>query len=90
MNETEQVHWRRWRGRGDEDAFGALVRPHLGFATDFARRLGCGLADADEVVQRCLVRLSAARDDRPSEVGLRAWMGRVAEQPGHVPITQEF
>jgi RNA polymerase sigma-70 factor (ECF subfamily) len=41
-----------------------------------ARRLGCGAHDADDLVQQSLVALAAARDGRPAEVGLRAWLGR--------------
>ncbi len=68
--------WRAWRERKDGRAFEALVRPHLPFATAFARRLGCGPDDADEVVQRSLVRLASEPRDKPARVGVRAWLGR--------------
>ena len=76
VNEADQKLWHAWRKRRDEHAFETLVRPHLVFATDFARRLGCDAADADDLVQQALSRLAAERSGRPLQVGLRAWLGR--------------
>src|SRR5687767_5177703 len=69
--------WTAWRVGRDEAAFQTLVRPHLSFATDLARRSGCSAAEADDVLQDALVRLAREDGDRPVEVGLRAWIGRV-------------
>lgn len=77
MTETEASLWVAWRDHRDGSAFEALVRPHLAFASSFARRLGCSEPDADEVVQRSLIDLSEERRDKPLQVGLRAWMGRL-------------
>jgi hypothetical protein len=68
--------WRSWRERSDGDAFGSLVRPHVEFATRLARRTGLAAADAEDVVQRSLIRLAAEPTDKPARVGLRAWIGR--------------
>ena len=68
--------WRSWRDRSDGDAFGALVGPHVDFASRLARRSGLAPADADDVVQLSLIRLAAEPSDRPARVGLRAWLGR--------------
>ena len=76
MNEADQRLWHAWRKRRDEHAFETLVRPHLAFATDFARRLGCVPADADDLVQQALSGLAAEKSGRPLQVGLRAWLGR--------------
>lgn len=72
----EQRLWSTWREERDEAAFERLVQPHVPFAIDLARRLGCDAHDADDLAQQSLVALAAARDDRPTEVGLRAWIGR--------------
>ena len=76
MQDSEAVLWRSWRERRDEHAFAALVRPHVEFATAFARRMGCRPADADDVVQRSLVALARETRDKPARVGIRAWLGR--------------
>ena len=76
MVDREFSLWRSWRERSDGDAFGVLVRPHVEFASQLARRSGLAAADADEVVQRSLIRLAAERSDKPAQVGLRAWLGR--------------
>lgn len=76
MDENDRSLWERWRRQRDEGAFEALVRPHLAFAVDFARRIGCSPADADDVVQQSLTLLVQERGARPAEVGVRAWLGR--------------
>lgn len=76
MSDVDASLWRAWRDRKDAGAFERLVRPHLEFATAFARRLGLGLDDADEVVQRSLVRLASESREKPVRVGVRAWLGR--------------
>jgi len=76
MDQAEQRLWVSWRERGDQSAFEALVRPHLAFAVDFARRSGYAGADADDLVQQALVALAGNTDGRPAKVGLRAWLGR--------------
>ncbi len=75
MNDVERSLWRAWEERRDSDSFERLVRPHLRFLSDFARRAGCG-AEADDAVQTALVELAQARGDRPLRVPLRAWLGR--------------
>ncbi len=72
----EQRLWATWRETRDETAFEQLVQPHLPFAIDLARRLGCDAHDADDLAQESLAALAATRNDRPTEVGLRAWIGR--------------
>jgi RNA polymerase sigma factor (sigma-70 family) len=72
----DAVLWRTWLARRDQRAFASLVGPLMGFATGFARRLGCSSADADDVVQRCLVRLASETRAKPGSVGIRAWLGR--------------
>lgn len=76
VNHSDALLWKSWRVERDGRAFEALVRPHLGFATAFAQRLGCRGQDADEVVQRALVALAAERREKPVVVGIRAWLGR--------------
>jgi len=76
VNEADTNLWRAWTRRRDEDAFATLVRPHLKFASDFARRLGCDAADADDLVQQALTKLASEQTDRPLQVGLRPWLGR--------------
>jgi RNA polymerase sigma factor (sigma-70 family) len=76
MDATESRLWRTWRTEADTSAFSDLVRPHLEFAVDLARRAGCQPSDADDVVQRCLIRLSQETRDTPERVGLRSWLGR--------------
>ena len=76
MSEAEARLWRTWRDRSDGAAFAALVGPHVEFATDLARRVGCAPADADDVVQGCLVRLAGEVRDVPVRVGVQAWIGR--------------
>lgn len=76
MVDGELRLWRSWCERSDGDAFGALVRPHVEFASRLARRSGLAAADADDVVQRSLIRLAAERSEKPVRVGLRAWLGR--------------
>jgi len=71
VNEADTNLWRAWTRRRDEDAFATLVRPHLKFASDFARRLGCDAADADDLVQQALTKLASEQTDRPLQVGLR-------------------
>ncbi len=68
--------WTSWRSAHDEQAFAALVGPHLDFATAFARRLGLEPGTADDVVQQTLVALASETRDRPLRVGLKAWLGR--------------
>jgi RNA polymerase sigma-70 factor (ECF subfamily) len=75
MTDGERSLWRAWEERRDGVAFERLVRPHLRFLSDFARRAGCG-AEADDAVQAALVELAQARGDRPLRVPLRAWLGR--------------
>jgi RNA polymerase sigma factor (sigma-70 family) len=77
MDATAASLWQTWRATGDERAFESLVRPHLGFAVDLARRSGCSAADAEDVLQEALVRLAREADDGPVAVGFRAWLGRV-------------
>ncbi len=76
MATASDVHWESWRRLRDPAAFEALVRPELGRALSFARSLGCSDADAEDVLQESLVRLAAERSDRPSRVGVRAWLYR--------------
>jgi RNA polymerase sigma factor (sigma-70 family) len=76
MPDSDARLWRSWRDGADGEAFALLVRPHLGFAQRLARQAGCGAADADDVVQRSLVRLATERRDKPMVVGVRAWIGR--------------
>ena len=73
---TETRLWQDWRRRHDEGAFEALVRQHLRFLQDFARRAGCQAADADDAVQSTLVALATQNGNKPVQVGLRAWLGR--------------
>ncbi len=72
----ERQLWSVWTRRRDATAFEALVRPHLAFAVDMARRMGCGPSDADDIVQQSVVDLSNARGAKPARVGIRAWLGR--------------
>ncbi|MEE8105176.1 MAG: sigma-70 family RNA polymerase sigma factor [Planctomycetota bacterium] len=76
MDQAELRLWVSWREQRDQSAFEALVSPHLAFAVDFARRIGCAAADADDLVQQALVALARNTDGRPAKVGLRAWLGR--------------
>jgi RNA polymerase sigma-70 factor (ECF subfamily) len=76
MATAPDVHWESWRRLRDPASFEALVRPELGRAFAFARSLGCSEADAEDVLQESLVRLAAERSDRPSRVGVRAWLYR--------------
>ena len=76
MSQADTQLWNGWRRQRDEQAFEALVRPHLRFAFDFARRLGCRPDEADDVVQESLTRLAAERSEKPVRVGMRAWLGR--------------
>ncbi len=76
MVDGELGLWRCWRERCDGDAFGALVRAHVDFASRLARGAGCGAADAADVVQRSLMRLAVERSDKRARVGVRAWLGR--------------
>lgn len=75
-SEADRILWRAWRRDRDDAVFADLVRPHLRFAADFARRLGLHDADADDIVQQAVAALAAEASDRPIEVGLRAWLGR--------------
>src|SRR5687768_14381717 len=84
MDLADRTLWEAWRARRDEGAFETLVRPHLGFAADVARRAGCSSSDADDVLQDALVRLAREGGDRPVEVGLRAWLGRVVSLRTHM------
>ncbi len=68
--------WNRWLGDHDETVFATLVRPHLDFLFGYARRLGCSPSDADDVVQSALCELLRQLSDRPTRIGLRAWLGR--------------
>ena len=76
VNEADRKLWLAWRHQRDQEAFAALVRPHLAFLADFARRRGLSAADADDVVQVALADLAAEQSDRPVAVGLRPWLGR--------------
>ena len=76
METSDKRLWTGWLRSGDEHAFEALVRPHMAFALDFARRMGCKPDQADDVLQTCLARLAAQTDNRPVRVGIRAWLGR--------------
>ena len=73
---TETALWSRWLGDRDKDMFATLVHPHLGFLFDYARRLGCSSSDADDVVQSALCDLLRQRNDNPTRIGMRAWLGR--------------
>ncbi len=76
MENMEARLWSLWQQRHNETAFEELVRPHMRFLRGFARRLGCGAADADDIVQKTLVRLADDRTLKPATIGLRAWLGR--------------
>jgi len=76
MTDGDLRLWHDWRARADGDAFGALVRPHVEFAHRLAVRSGLASTDADDAVQRALIRLAAEPGDKPLRVGLRAWLGR--------------
>jgi RNA polymerase sigma-70 factor (ECF subfamily) len=76
VGDSDAVLWRSWRAKRDAGAFERLVRPHLAFASAFARRVGFRGQDADEVVQRSLVALAAEARETPIAVGVRAWIGR--------------
>src|SRR5262245_41215927 len=87
MGGADRALWSAGRTRRDEAAFAPLVRPPLASAPALrpplalpprrARGAGCSAADADDVLQDALVRLAREEGDRPVEVGLRAWIGRV-------------
>jgi RNA polymerase sigma-70 factor (ECF subfamily) len=68
--------WTAWTARRDERAFETLVRPELPHALGFARRLGCGAADAEDALQDALARLASTKDDAPAAIGVRAWLFR--------------
>lgn len=68
--------WRRWVEGRDGDAFARLVGPELPHALSLARRRGLGAADAEDVVQDCLVDLARERTERPVRVGIRPWLLR--------------
>jgi len=70
--------WRAWRSGREPGAFEALVRPHLSFLLDVARRAGCRADEAQDALQESLVLLARERSDEPVRVGLRAWLGRRA------------
>ncbi len=72
----EQTLWRRWRKTADRRAFEALVGLLEGFAFDFARRVSGRAADAEDLAQDAFLTLSQAADDRPIQVGLRAFLGQ--------------
>ena len=76
MRTAERLLWSAWCKHRDERAFEALVQPHLAFAVDHARRLGCNRHDADDLVQQALLGLAASRNGRPADVGVRAWLCR--------------
>ena len=76
MNQADQQLWKSWQGAGDDHAFETLVRPHVRFATDVARRMGCRPDEADDVVQESLAKLARERGEKPVRIGLRAWLAR--------------
>ncbi len=83
VGETPETLWRMWRTARDPRAFETVVRPHLRFAFDLARRSGCGAADADDVVQESAVVLARAKGEGPARAGVRAWLGRVVRIQSH-------
>jgi RNA polymerase sigma-70 factor, ECF subfamily len=72
----EVQHWRAWRKSRDHRAFEALVRPEIRHAVEFARRCGAGAAEAQDLVQKSLVKLARENSDDPVLVGVRAWLCR--------------
>ncbi len=76
VNGVSLVLWRRWRKRGDAVAFGRLVREHIAFAFDFARRVTGHAADAEDVAQQALLELAEADEAVVPRVGIRAFLGR--------------
>jgi RNA polymerase sigma-70 factor (ECF subfamily) len=59
------------------DAFEALVKPHLDRLYRLAYRLTSNVADAEDLVQDVIVKLYARRDELTSIRDLAPWLGRV-------------
>ncbi len=76
MAVTPDVLWQRWRRSRRADAFETLVKPHLPYVADLARRQGVSAADAEDVVQETLLELARERSDEPVRVGVRPWLAR--------------
>ena len=76
VTRTEQVLWERWCNSRDQRAFRALIAAHEAFVYDFARRLTGHSADAEDLAQEAFLELAEADRERPSAVGVRAFLGR--------------
>ncbi len=82
VNQADHQLWKSWQSARDEHAFEKLVQPHVRFATDIARRMGCRPDEADDVVQVLGISENACRLRVHKGMGeLRRRLGR---EPGAV------
>jgi len=70
--------YHRWLEARDEQAFAALARRHANLVFDVAWRTGGDPHLAEDALQEALLRLATDGTSRPVEVGLRAWLARLA------------
>ena len=64
--------------RGDEDAFGELVRRHLRSVYNLAYRSTGDVMEAENIVQETFARASAALSRLHGELSLRSWLLTIA------------
>jgi RNA polymerase sigma-70 factor (ECF subfamily) len=70
--------YRRWLDARDERAFADLARRHATLVFDVAWRTGGDPHLAEDALQEALLRLATDGTDRPVQVGVRAWLARLA------------
>lgn len=75
--ELEQARLLAAVRRGDEGAFEALYRHHVGAVLGLARRLTGGRGDAEELVQEAFARAWEHRRELRSPLHLKRWLRRV-------------
>ena len=76
--QSDAILYDRWRRHGDEGAFETLAHRHASLITDVAYRIGGDRQTAEDALQESLIALAHDRSDRPTKVGVRAWLARAS------------
>lgn len=76
LSPTERHELVRFR-HGERDAFGVLMRPHLGSLRALARRASGDQHWAEDLLQETLVRAFRGLADFRGEAALRTWLFRI-------------
>jgi RNA polymerase sigma-70 factor (ECF subfamily) len=77
LTDAERSALERFRGGARGEAFGDLVRPHLGALRALAVRVAADPHWADDLVQETLLRAFGGLDRFRGEAGVRTWLFRI-------------